>query len=207
MLMTGRDRIAHMIYSPLRIVVVLFLVLAVPCCGGNTVVRTGFIPRNIPMMKSAESEETSSYKAKGFALSQYGAVKVEPIRSPPMGDLKVQAEELDELRRRFEAGLQQALKATGGTGDRVLVVRGEITAIKPNNPLLNVAPQTQILKRGYGYAACEIYATDGADGRVVAAWMNTQDTQRIGSEKLSELGTAKKACDEWGPAFRKFLTD
>jgi hypothetical protein len=35
--------------------------------------------------------------------------------------------------------------------------------------------------------------------------MNTQDTQRFGAEKLSEFGTIEKACETWGPAFRKFL--
>ena len=173
-------------------------------CGGDTVARNGFIPRSVPMSKV--DGDTASYRAKGFQLSQFGKVVVEPIQGPPPMDGKVDAAEMEDLRTRFQSSLQKALEATGGTGDRTLVVRASITALKPNKPLLNAAPQTQILKRGYGYAACEVYATDGTDGQTMAAWMNTQDTQRFGTEKLSELGTAQKACETWGPAFREFIS-
>ena len=173
-------------------------------CGADTVARTGFIPKSVPMSKV--DGDTSSYKAKGFELSQFGKVVVEPIQGPPTNEGKIEPKDMEDLRARFQTSLQKSLEATGGKGDRTLVVRASITALKPNKPLLNAAPQTQILKRGYGYAACEIYATDGKGGQTMAAWMNTQDTQRFGTEKLSELGTAQKACETWGPAFREFLT-
>ena len=172
---------------------------------GHTAGRTGFIPSSVPLLKAKSDEDTSEYKAQGFALSQYGSVKVEAVENGKIEALRGNPEEFEKMRARFQASLQSALEKSGGKGDRVLIVRGAITAFKPNNPLLNVAPQTQIMKRGYGYAACEIFATDGPGGKVVAAWMNTQDTQRFGAEKLSEFGTIEKACETWGPAFRKFL--
>jgi len=172
---------------------------------GHTAARSGFIPNSVPMLKAKGDEDTSEYKAQGFALSQYGSVKVEAVEIGKIEELRGNPEEFEKMRARFQASLQAALEKSGGKGDRVLIVRGSITAFKPNKPLLNVAPQTQIMKRGYGYAACEIFATDGPGGKVVAAWMNTQDTQRFGAEKLSEFGTIEKACDTWGPAFRKFL--
>jgi hypothetical protein len=85
------------------------------------------------------------------------------------------------------------------------VIRAAITGVKPNQPLRNIAPQTQILKGGYGYAGAELYAMDGANGPVVAALMQTCDTERFGTEKLSALGTAEKACTEWAEAFHELI--
>jgi len=193
-----------MLLHVIRAALVLFASM-LAACGGTTAARSGFIPNGVPMMASRGDDQTHQFRAKGFVLSQYGKVRVEPVSISPNVDLELTPEDFRDLQARFQESLQAALEKAGGTGDRTLVVRGQITAIKPNKPMLNVAPQTQLLKRGYGYAACEIYATDGEKGSVVAAWMNTMDTQRFGAEKLSELGTARKACEEWGPAFRAFL--
>ena len=179
--------------------------LLVAC--GTTVKRTGFIPMNVPMMKDTGDDETSQFKAKGFALNQFGKVRVEAINVGDIEELRENPAEMEKMRAKFQASLQKALETTGGGGERVLVVRAAITAFKPNKPVLNVAPQTQLMRRGYGYAACEVYATDAANGQVVAAWMNTQDTQRFGTEKLSQFGTIEKACENWGPDFRKFLSN
>ena len=172
-------------------------------CGADTVARTGFIPKSVPMSKV--DGDTSSYKAKGFELSQFGKVVVEPIQGPPTNEDKIEPKDMEDLRARFQTSLQKSLEATGGKGDRTLVVRASITALKPNKPLLNAAPQTQILKRGYGYAACEIYASDGELGPVLAAFMQTSDTTRLSTEKLSETGTAERAAGDWAAAFRKLL--
>jgi uncharacterized OsmC-like protein len=75
-----------------------------------------------------------------------------------------------------------------------------------HKPLLNVAPQSQIMKRGYGYASCEIYATNGDGGPVVAAFMQTSDTSRFSEEKLSETGTARRAAGDWATEFLGLLT-
>jgi hypothetical protein len=179
--------------------------LLVAC--GTTAKRTGFIPMNVAMVKDKGNDETSQFKAKGFKLNEYGKVVVQPIEAGSIKELVENPEEMEKMRSKFQASLQKALESTGGGGQRVLVVRGAITAFKPNKPVLNVAPQTQLMKRGYGYAACEVYATDGVDGPVVAAWMNTQDTQRFGTEKLSQFGTIEKACETWGPDFRTFISN
>ena len=190
----------------LRVAVVAVTLSLLAACG-TTAARTGFIPMSVPMMKDKENDETSQYKAKGFALNQFGKVVVEPIDAGSIKELVENPAEMEKMRSKFQASLQKALETTGGGGQRVLVVRAAITAFKANKPMLNVAPQTQLMKRGYGYAACEIYATDGVGGQVVAAWMNTQDTQRFGTEKLSQFGTIEKACETWGPDFRKFISN
>jgi len=190
----------------LRVAVAAVSLSLLAACG-TTVGRKGFIPMSVPMMKDKENDETQQYKAKGFALNQFGKVVVEPIDAGSIQELVENPAEMEKMRSKLQESLQKALESTGGGGQRVLVVRGAITAFKPNKPMLNVAPQTQLMKRGYGYAACEIYATDGVGGQVVAAWMNTQDTQRFGTEKLSQFGTIEKACETWGPDFRKFISN
>ena len=170
-------------------------------CGDKAVQATGFIPTNVRM--HADGDLARSWTTKGFEPARYGKVVVEPVvtsRPGAYGDLT--DEQLENCRRIFAEQLTAAFAAVPGNGDRVLHVRAAITEIKPNKPLLNVAPQTQLLKRGYGYAACEIFATDGPGGAPVAAYMCTADTARIGTEKLSATGTAEHAAGDWAKAFR-----
>lgn len=176
-------------------------------CGGGAQARTGFIPSSVRL---AETDDlTRSWRASSSDRAGYARVVIAPIAMPEpdeYGDLD--ADQLRTCRETLEEALRTKLEngVVGGTGDRTLVVRAAITAIKPNKPLLNVAPQTQIMKRGYGYASCEIYATDGDGGPVVAAFMQTSDTSRFSDEKLSETGTARRAAGDWADEFRALLT-
>jgi len=163
--------------------------------------RTGFIPKSVTM-KSGENQ-SHQWAADPKKLAAFGKVVVWPTETPEgnaYGDLT--PEKLATLRGLLEKSIKEAFGERLGNGDRTLVIRSALTAVKPNKPLLNVAPQSQIMKRGYGYAACEIYATDGDTGPVVAAFMQTTDTKRFSTEKLDALGTAERACTEWGTEFR-----
>jgi hypothetical protein len=162
---------------------------------------TGFIPTTIRMKQ--DGDLARAWKAKDLASMKFGKVVVKPAetsRPGAYGDLT--DEQLENCRRILTEQLTAAFASMGTGGDRTLVVRASITEIKPNKPLLNVAPQTQLLKRGYGYAAGEMFATDGEGGPVVAAYMCTTDTARIGTGKLSETGTAEQAAGDWAKAFR-----
>jgi hypothetical protein len=166
--------------------------------------RTGFIPKSVTM-KSGENQ-SHKWAADTKKLAAFGKVVVWPTETPAgnaYGDLE--PEKLATLRGLLEKSIKEAFGASLGNGDRTLVIRSALTAVKPNKPLLNVAPQSQIMKRGYGYAACEIYATDGDTGPVVAAFMQTTDTERFSTEKLDALGTAERACNEWGAEFRELF--
>ncbi|MEY4842072.1 MAG: hypothetical protein RJA12_796, partial [Planctomycetota bacterium] len=72
-------------------------------CGADTVARTGFIPKSVPMSKV--DGDTSSYKAKGFELSQFGKVVVEPIQGPPTNEDKIEPKDMEDLRARFQTSL------------------------------------------------------------------------------------------------------
>jgi hypothetical protein len=183
------------------------LVATLAACGASARARTGFIPSNVRLAKS--DDLTQSWRATNFDRAQYSKVVIAPIAMPEpdeYGDLD--ADQLRTCRETLEEALRNdfAQPFGAGSGGRTLVVRAAITAIKPNKPLLNVAPQTQVMKRGYGYASCEIYATDGDGGPVVAAFMQTSDTSRFSDEKLSETGTARRAAGDWAKEFLAVLT-
>ena len=186
--------------SCISVVAALAAVITVAGCE-KAVQSTGFIPRDIRMKQDGDLART--WKARDLSPAKYGTVVVLPAQTTQPGAYgELTEEQLANCRNILTQQLTAAFAAVPGTGDRTLVVHASITAIKPNKPLLNVAPQTQLLKRGYGYAACEIFATNGQGGPVVAAYMCTADTARIGTEKLSETGTAEHAAGDWAKAFR-----
>jgi len=175
-------------------------------CGSHTQMRTGFIPGSVSL---AEKDDATSQWRGSFDASSFSSVVIAPVSMPAgdsYGDLS--EEKLAEVRKAFGDALAAEFKGmpfTGKAGAPALVIHAAVTAVKPNKPILNVAPQTQTLKRGYGYAACEIFATEGDNGRVVAAFMQTSDTQRFSTEKLSDIGTAERASKDWAKAFRELI--
>jgi hypothetical protein len=168
--------------------------------------RTGFIPGTVAL---TEKDDATSQWRGAFDTAKFSGVVVSPVSTPAggaYGDLD--EEKLAEVRKTFGEALAAEFKGmpfTGKADAPPLVIHAAVTAIKPNKPFLNVAPQTQTLKRGYGYAACEIFATEGDNGRVVAAFMQTSDTQRFSTEKLSDIGTAERASKDWAKAFRELI--
>ncbi|MEY2715378.1 MAG: hypothetical protein RIT24_1721 [Planctomycetota bacterium] len=180
------------------------LTAALAACGSTPHARSGFIPTSVQLAKSGEL--VSKWGGK-LNPSTIAAVKLLPAATPYAGQYGDLSEvQLAEVRVALNEALAAEFKDFGSkTGTRTLVIHAAVTEIKPNKPLLNVAPQTQIIKRGYGYATCELYATDGDGGPIVAALMQTHDTQRLGTEKYSESGTAKKAAEESAKQFRKLI--
>ena len=182
-----------------------FALFANGCQGHEAVPRMGFIPLSLPLAHSKSDPMTSSWHdaaalespSRKIAVTQ---VEVGSIAGDRMTD-EQQAEVTLRLRRALEASFGDRLASAGGPD--VIEVKACITDFKPNKPLRNIAPQTQIMRRGYGYAACEIEATLG--GRPVAAMASTVDTQRFGTEKLSDMGTADAACATWAEKFAALL--
>ena len=193
------------IRRPLLALSAALLVSGLAACGSNARVRTGYIPRSVKM---TEVDDMTKEWRGGARIADFASVTVAEVSTPNRGAYgEISEEKLAEVRAVLQKALSEELAQLkpSGAGGRTLVVRAAITAIKPNNPLLNVAPQTQILKRGYGYASCEIYATDGATGQVVAAFMQTADTQRVSTEKFSDIGTAERAAKDWAKAFGELV--
>lgn len=171
------------------------------CRGSVEVPRMGFVPDSIRLKPMSGDKLTRTWTSSSIKpLASYRSIEVDAIEVPAYADIECTDEQLETIRTTLRNDLQNHLGNGGGSGP-VLVVRAAITAVKPNNPLLNIAPQTQMRKRGYGYGAVEIYATEGAGGPVVAAMTSTVDTERFSSEKLEEMGTVERGCQQWSQAF------
>ncbi len=191
--------------STARTVLVAAVVLATSACQSHDAVpRTGFIPLSIPLAHSKADPMTSSWHDTD-AVSPGMKVAVVQVEVGSLAEDRMTDAQEAEVTLRFRRALEAAFgdRLASAVGPGVIEVRACLTDFKPNQPLRNIAPQTQIMRRGYGYAACEIEAT--LDGRCVAAMASTVDTQRFGTEKLSDMGTADAACAEWSGKFAALL--
>lgn len=178
---------------------------AVACQSHEAVPRTGFIPMSVPLAHSKSDPTTSSWHDAAALGSPSRKIAVTQVEVGSLAEDRMTDEQEAEVKLRFRRALESQFgdRLVAAGGPDVIEVRACITDFKPNQPLRNIAPQTQIMRRGYGYAACEIEATLG--GRPVAALASTIDTQRFGAEKLSEMGTADAACAEWAQKFAALL--
>ena len=186
-------------------VLVASCLLPVACRGGRAVARTGFVPMSVPLTPTADDEKTADFRLGTLSTADYGSIRIEPVTRAPGAEIDLEDDEWTQLKDVMRQQLELALGPAAGTGSKALVVHAAFTFVKPNTPGLNVAPQTQMMKLGYGEAACEIYATIEGDPKIVAAFSSETDTKRFSTEKLSRLGTAERACEEWAKAFRNLL--
>jgi hypothetical protein len=176
--------------------------LSAAACGSReSVPRTGFIPLSVPLAHSASDPTTSVWHDSAALDSPNRKIAVTQVEVGSLAEDRMTDDQEAEVKLRFRRALEAAFgdRLASAGGPDVIEVRACITDFKPNKPLRNIAPQTQVLRRGYGYAACEIEATLG--GRPVAAMASTVDTQRFGTEKLSDMGTADAACATWAQKF------
>lgn len=160
---------------------------------------------SVPLTPNPDDAKTGEFRLASLSTADYGQIRIEPVTRAPGAEIELDDDEWTRLKDVMRGQLEDALSAAAGTGTKTLIVHAAFTYVKPNVPALNVAPQTQIMKRGYGEAACEIYATVEGDPKVVAAFSSETDTERFSAEKLSRLGTAERACGEWAKAFRNLL--
>lgn len=187
-----------------KLAAALCLVAACSACHKNTNVElTGFIPAKIPLDYN-KSTEIHSYKNPMKDMSAFKSVVVQEVKIEANGDNPDEASKLSiEFRNELIAAVGLPVAAAVGPG--VLEIRASITGLKQNIPALNIAPQSQMRGMGYGYVACEIYALDGKDGAPVAAYADTQNTQRFSSEKMSDWGSAQLGLKTMADAFGAML--
>jgi hypothetical protein len=186
----------------------LALLAALGACRHDVVVpRLGFIPPQVETRTEPGDAATQTYVFPPDleAVPTTDIVVLPTVLYPEVIEV-LTPEEAETLRTLLTEALVSALgpRARASTGEPIggaFVVHAAITELKPNNPLLNVAPQSQIRGRGYGYASVEIYLRRGEYGPVAAAYANTMDTQRFSLEKLSRTGTAEQAAKTWGERF------
>jgi hypothetical protein len=77
-----------------------------------------------------------------------------------------------------------------------------VTALRANDPARNVRSTGTENRADQGYAACEIYCTDGPAGPVVAAYMETSHMGRRGTKRIGELATIETVTNDWTLALK-----
>ena len=182
---------------------VCLAVMCSACNKGTNVELTGFIPAKFPLDYN-KSTEIHSYKNPMTDLSAFKSVLVQEVKIEANGDNPDEASKLSIQFRNDIIGAV-GLPVAAAVGPGVLEIRASITGLKPNIPALNIAPQSQMRGRGYGYVACEIYALDGKDGAPFAAYADTQNTQRFSSENMSDWGSAQAGLKVISDAFGVML--
>lgn len=187
-----------------KLAAALCLATACSACHKEANVElTGFIPVNIPLDYN-KSTTIHSYKNPMKDMGAFKSVLVQEVKIEADGDNPDEASKLAiQFRNDIIAAVGLPVAASVGPG--VLEVRASITGLKKNIPALNIAPQSQMRGRGYGFVACEIYALDGNDGSSVSAYADTQSTQRFSTEKMSDWGSAQLGLKTMSDAFGAML--
>ena len=173
------------------------------CAGPSKqeTVLTGFIPDFVPL-RGAKGEVQSWVS--GTGLRQYRQFFVSPVAlAPGVGDGE-SSEDIAQLQATLSNDINTAFAATRTAaaiaGPGVLVINSSISCLKPNNPLLNIAPQTQIRGRGYGHTCIEVTFTDGGTGQIVTAYADADTTQRFSTAKATKWGSTEAAFTHWAQA-------
>jgi hypothetical protein len=103
----------------------------------------------------------------------------------------------DDLRKDLKSALGARRKVVDVVGPDTLVVKSFIVRAVPNSPLRNLAPQTQVRKAGYGYAAIFVEVVDPQRKGQLLTFSHERSTERFSLDKLSEWGSVEKSFEVW----------
>ncbi|MFO0784037.1 MAG: DUF3313 family protein [Phycisphaerales bacterium] len=191
----------------------LVCALLAPLAGCQTPVvvpRTGFVPMDVPLTTAPGDATLATFVAPGFGAASYDQVVVDTVVLFPAATAQITPAQVKSLRTLLgqtlvDAFQGKAVAAPAAISSRTLVIHAAVTQLVPNEPILNIAPQTQFRKKGYGYASVEMFATLGEGGPVQAAFTSTVNTQRLSAEKWSSMGTADAAASMWANEMVKLV--
>lgn len=148
-------------------------------------------------------------RAAGADFAAYAAVLVEePSIAPDATQgADVKPDQLRSLQDTMRDDLKQAFadryRPVGMVGDGTLLVRTWIMRAVPNSPLQNIAPQSQVGRGGYGYAAIRIEILDSQTRRELLSFTHERSTERFSLEKMSEWGSVEKSFSTWAAEVAK----
>lgn len=148
-------------------------------------------------------------RAAGADFAAYSAVFVEEpsIAADATQGADVRPDQLRSLQDTMRDDLRKAFgdryKPVGMVGDGTLLVRTWIMRAVPNSPLQNIAPQSQVGRGGYGYAAIRIEILDAQTRRELLSFSHQRSTERFSLEKMSEWGSVQKSFSTWADEVAK----
>ena len=184
------------------------LVLAVPvlalaaCAQPYVEPRLGFIPKSVTLVDGPGPDESHQWIDPDASASEYGKIEIDQVRPVTTGQYEVSDEDIKQVCALFEGRLRKEFIGWQGTGSKTLVIHAAVTALRANDPARNVRSTGTENRADRGYAACEIYCTDGSGGDVVAAYMETSHLGRRGTKRIGELGTVEGVVNDWTLALK-----
>ncbi len=184
------------------------LVLAVPvlalaaCAQPFVEPRLGFIPKSVTLVDGPGPDESHQWIDPAASASEYGSIQIDQVRPVTTGQYEVSDEDIKQVCALLEGRLRKEFVGWQGTGPKTLVIHAALTALRANDPARNVRSVGTENRADLGYAACEIYCTDGATGPVVAAYMETSHLGRRSTKRMGELGTIEGVVDDWTLALK-----
>jgi hypothetical protein len=170
---------------------------------GGRVPRTDFMPATVSLQQVSGNADRQVFRAEGLDVTKFAAVNVlKPEMRVKLDDLK-QAETLPEVLR---SNLRQFIGMTMSTSTArgTLVVHAAITGARPDNPLTDLG-SNQPQRGDGGYTAVEVFATDGADGPVVAAMTETIYSHKLTLGSNAAWARAERALQFSAAHFAKLL--
>ncbi len=188
-----------------RLVALASLALLASCQStpGGRVPRTDFLPASLALREVPGNPDRQTFRAADLDTSRYAAVNVlKPELRVKLDDLK----RADTLPGELRDNLRQFIGMTlgTGTGKGTLVIHSAITGARPDNPLADLGAH-QPQRGDGGYTAVEIYATDGADGPVVAAMSETIYSHKLTLGSNAAWARAERALQFSAAHFAKLL--
>lgn len=162
----------------------------------------GFLSQ--PQLMKKGGGESWVYKATKTNWGSFTGVYVAPVAvaaGAMEGGAWGDEGDLAGLANTFQADLTAALgakySAAPAAAANVLVIRAQIIKAKPNAPMRNIAPQSQIGQTGYGFGMVAIEVVDGGTGSVLYEFADVQATTRFSVEKMSVWGSLEKSFQTW----------
>lgn len=186
--------------------------LAIGCRSSKPpVIPAGFFPERARLTDLDGDGTAIGYRNRSLALGQFTGCFIAPVQVDPQaadGD-DVSSDQLAQLGNDFGAALaksiSQKIAIVSAPGAGIITVNATIMRAVPNKPALNLAPQTQILQRGYGYASVVVRA-DSLDGASIMGFADTRSTQRFGADKLSTWGSVEASFTAWADEIAGLLS-
>lgn len=185
------------------LVVSLALLASCQSTPGGRVPRTDFMPASVSLQEVAGNPDRQTFRQTGLDVARFKAVNVLKAEMRVKLDDRKRAETLPvELRSNLQQFIGMTLSEA--TDRSTLVVHAAVTGARPDNPLADVGAN-QPQRADGGYTAVEIYATEGADGPVVAAMTETIYSHKLTLGSNAAWERAERALQFSAAHFAKLL--
>jgi hypothetical protein len=186
-------------------------------CGGNKVVRSGFLDDYSILSPNPEVEGALYYQKPGKSLRDYSTFIIDPVvihlhagaegKSIDPGEMQKLTQEFHDI---AVETLSKDYQVVDSSGPGVLRIQAAITDLDKNTAILNVHPALKATGLGLGGASMEAKALDSMTGELIIAVVDSRSGDRVSLDVGSGLtawGSATQAMHHWVNRFKKRLDE